>query len=163
MTKLKYDVSDIEAGEDREYSVYDGPVPKNGIYAAIIKKAEVKDRPNDQPGKMVEWILEIQDEPYEGCPLWLYTVVTGDEEKDWKFAEVVRALGMKDKGSFDDEAVTEKQPKVRVQTKKEKYGEGEEAEWRAKPRRIFPAKAKASKATSSDDSGDDSGDDEPPF
>jgi hypothetical protein len=159
VTKLKYDVSGIEESEDRGFTPYDGPVPKPGIYNAHVSKAEIGESGNGN--QQVVWILVIDDEPYEGCPLWLYTVVTGDEEKDWKFAETIRALGMKDKATFDDEKVTEAQPKCRVRTIVETYTpEGGEPERRAKPRRVLPAdpeaKAKGGKAKDEDDNDDDS-------
>lgn len=160
ITKLKYDVSGIEESEDRGYAPYDGEVPKPGIYNAKVSRATVTTSSNDN--QMVEWIFEITDEPYEGCPLWVYTVVTGDEEKDWKFAETIRALGFKDKATFDDEAVTEKQPVCRVRTGTETY----EGEKRAKCKRVLPAEGKAAKKTASSSKAkddDDSGDDDTPF
>lgn len=165
MTKLKYDVSDIEEGEDRGFTPYDGPIPKPGVYNAHISKAEVGTS-SSSGNQMVTWIIVIDDEPYEGCPLWLYTVVVGDEEKDWKFAETIRALGYKDSGTFDDEKITEKQPKCRVRTKVETYTpEGGDPERRAKPVRVLPADADAKpsgggkakgKAKDKDEDDDDS-------
>lgn len=155
MAKLKYDVSGIEEQEDKGFDEYDGEPAKPGTYNGRVDKATVTKSSNDNP--MVEWIVVIEDDPYDGHPLWFYTTYTGDEEKDWKFANTIRAIGMKDKGAFDDEKVTEAKPKIRIRVKNETY----EGEKRPKCAKILPAKAgSSSKAKKDDDDGDG---DDPPF
>jgi hypothetical protein len=98
MTVLKFDLTDVEPGQD-----FDTPVPK-GIYK--MKILEIKDEPSksdDRPMYTVE--LEIIKGEWKGRRLWDY-IKYEDDSSQWKLAQLLEALGViskdgKRKGSFN--------------------------------------------------------------
>jgi hypothetical protein len=99
-TKIKYDVSDVEAGQD-----FDTPVPV-GLYRCTV--SEIEDTVSQSSGnQMLAVTMEISKGEFKGRKLWDYIVLT--EAAAWKLRQFLEAIGevngKKAKGTLDIEAV----------------------------------------------------------
>lgn len=167
MARVKtYDLDEIDDIE-RDFTPYDGPLPKPGVYNATVRKAEAKESSNGND--MIEAIAEITEKPYTGCPLWVY-VVFAEGFAMQRAKETLLAFGMPRKGSPEKWAKLLVGKSARLRVKLDTY----EGEKKAKVTDVLPAK-KARDADPEDDAADDvtdaaddaddadDGDDDSPF
>lgn len=102
---IEYDVTGVE-----ESSGGTGVKVKPGVYPAKIMKCEAREKKRDNtPANDIEVALSVGDE-YD----WLFTYVGLYESVDWKLAEFIRALGLKDKGKLNPERYIGKIIRVKV-------------------------------------------------
>lgn len=100
MTKLKYDVTDVEAGQD-----YETPVPI-GLYVARI--TDIEQRESAAGNDMIAVIYEIASGEWKGRNLWDYVVLT--DNAAWKLRQFLEAIGAvadgkKQKGTLELESL----------------------------------------------------------
>lgn len=115
MAKIKYDVSDVEVQEDRDFST---PVPV-GVYTVRLIECDETTSSNDNP--MIACTLEIVGGEFDGRYLWDNVVLIDSTE--WKLAQFIRALQLKDSGSLDTTKVIGTLLKARVKHENSKeYG-----------------------------------------
>lgn len=94
MAKIKYDVSDVEPGQDIDY---DTPVPK-GVYKA--KVADITEGTSQSSGNdMLTVEYELVEGDFKGRKLWDYVVLT--DAAAWKLRQFIDAMGVKAKGTLD--------------------------------------------------------------
>lgn len=129
MAKIKYDVSHVEVEEDRDFST---PVP-TGVYTVRLTEC---DETTSKPGNpMLACTLEIVGGEFDGRYLWDNIVLIDSTE--WKLAQFIRALDLKDKGALDTDRIIGTLMKARV--KHETYTpEGGEARVTAKVAALLP-------------------------
>lgn len=124
-TTIKYDVSDVE-----EFTTYTGPTPKRGIYEGRISSAEYG---ASQAGNNKFTFTVILDskkkdqKAFNGCPLFQHSTI-GDLSEDWQkrnLKMVIKAFGLKEKGSLNPEALCKKAEgsRIRVIVKNEMYND----------------------------------------
>jgi hypothetical protein len=152
MAKIKYDVSDVEVQEDRDFST---PVPR-GVYTVRLTECE-HTTANSSGNPMLKATLEIEDnEELSGRLLWDNIVLIDSTE--WKLAQFIRALGLKDKATLDTDRIIGTVLKARV--KHETYlPEGEpESERRtvAKVAALLPMPDDEDEPDEADEPDDDS-------
>lgn len=98
MAKLKFDLSDVEPGQD-----FDTPIPK-GVYKMKIN--EIVDAPSKSDGGAMYTVeLEVISGDWKGRRVWDY-IKYEDESSAWKLGQLLEALEVigkegKRKGSFD--------------------------------------------------------------
>lgn len=98
MAKLKFDLTDVEPGQD-----FDTPIPK-GVYKMKIN--EIVDAPSKSDGGAMYTVeLEVISGDFKGRRVWDY-IKYEDESSAWKLAQLLEALEVigpkgKRKGSFD--------------------------------------------------------------
>lgn len=95
MAKVKYDVSDVEPGQD-----FDTPVPRGTYKCKIVDVTEGTSSNNND---MLTVEYEIVSGEHKGRHLWDYIVLT--KEAAWKMRNFVDALGKQAKGTLDTNAV----------------------------------------------------------
>lgn len=101
MAKLKFDLTDVEPGQD-----FDTPIPK-GVYKMKIN--EIVDAPSKSDGgDMYTVELEVIGGDWKGRRVWDY-IKYNDDTSQWKLGQLLEALGVvtadgKRKGSFDPDA-----------------------------------------------------------
>ena len=84
MTKIKYDVSDVDSGQD-----FDTPIPI-GLYLCRIE--EIGDTPSQNTGEpMLTVVLTVAKGDWKGRKLWDY-IVLNDNSK-WKLRQFLEAVG----------------------------------------------------------------------
>lgn len=103
---LEYDISGVE-----ESSGGTGVKVKQGVMPAKIMLAEYRDKKKDgTPANDIRLGLSVGDE-YD----WLFTYISLEEAADWKLAEFIRALNLKEKGKLNlDRDVKGKVIRVKV-------------------------------------------------
>jgi hypothetical protein len=100
MAKLKFDLSDVEPGQD-----FDTPIPK-GVYKMKIN--EIVDAPSKSDGgDMYTVELEVIGGDWKGRRVWDY-IKYNDDTSQWKLGQLLEALEVvsadgKRKGVFDPE------------------------------------------------------------
>src|ERR1044072_129212 len=119
MAKIKYDVRGVERSRE-----FDTPIPV-GVYKMVVSNA-VKKKSKSSGNDMLELELEVPKGEHKGRKVWEYIVL--DENSDWKVAQLIDALGMKEKGTLDTDKLIGKSVKVRVkhETWETTNDEGEE-------------------------------------
>lgn len=135
MATVKYDLSDVEAGGG-------GEQPKPAVYAGKIRS--VTDRAK-QGKDDFEVVIDI-GEGY--APLWTY-INYKSEPARWKFRELVDALDLPAKGSFDPAKLAGKKVNVVV------VGDEYMGEYKARVKRLL--KPGESEVTGESASGDGDG------
>jgi hypothetical protein len=120
MTVLKFDLSDVEPGQD-----FDTPIPK-GVYK--MKILDIKDAPSKSDGGAMYTVeLEVLKGDFKGRRLWDY-IKYEDDTSQWKLGQLLEALGVigkegKRKGSFNPEKYIDSVVVVRVKHEDdEEYG-----------------------------------------
>lgn len=103
---IEYDVTDVE-----ESSGGTGVKIKPGVHPARIVRANHRtEKKNGEPANDIELALDV-GEQYD----WVFTYVGLSDASDWKLAELVRAVGLKDKGKLDlDKHVKDKVIRVKI-------------------------------------------------
>ena len=106
MAKLiKYDVSGVE-----ESGGGTGVKVKPGLRIAKIVRCQQREAKRDgSPANDIEVALDFGSE-YD----WGFTYIGLSEAADWKLAEFVRAVGLKDRGQFDPDKMLDKFVRVKV-------------------------------------------------
>lgn len=104
MGKVKYDVSDVEAGTD-----FDTPVPR-GTYRCKI--TDCKESKSKQDNDMISIEYEIMTGEWKNRKLWDYIVL--DDSSAWKLRQFTDALGKRAKGTLDTNAVIGERVLVRA-------------------------------------------------
>jgi len=144
---ITYDVEGVEA------SGGGGSVdPKPGVMPGKIVLAEKRTERNDgQPANDIRVAVDLG-----GDYMWKFTYIGLGPESDWKLAEFIRALGLKDKGKLDLSKI--KGTMIRVKLNPDTY-EGEPTSkigriMKAHPDDVLPA------ATEKKEADDDDTDDE---
>jgi len=100
MGVLKFDLSDVEPGQD-----FDTPIPKGTYKMRIL---EIKDEPSKSDGRPMYTVeLEVTKGDWKGRRLWDY-IKYADDTSQWKLSQLLEALGVigkdgKRKGSFNPE------------------------------------------------------------
>jgi hypothetical protein len=87
---IKYDVSGVEPSEDRPL------IPVDVYTCKLVQCLDAKPSGKD---RRLELIFEIVSGDYKGQKLYEYVVL--NEASEWKLAEFIRSLGLKDKGNLD--------------------------------------------------------------
>jgi len=115
---LKYDVRGVESGQD-----FDEPIPKGVYRMTVLSCIQTK---SSKGNDMLELELEIIKGKYKGRRVWDYVVLT--KKSEWKLASLVRALGMKEKGSINPEKLQGKTltAKVKLETYTTEDDDGDE-------------------------------------
>lgn len=115
---LKYDVRGVESGQD-----FDEPIPKGVYRMTVLSCIQTK---SSKGNDMLELELEIIKGKFKGRRVWDYVVLT--KKSEWKLASLVRALGMKEKGSINPEKLQGKTltAKVKLETYSTEDDEGDE-------------------------------------
>lgn len=105
MTKVTYNNEGIEEGGGG------GSVqPKPGVYVAKIVRAEVRTEKSDgSPANDLHLVFDIGSNY-----VWLHSYVGLGAGSEWKLAELTRALGLREKGSFDSDTLKGKIIKIKV-------------------------------------------------
>ena len=102
---IDYDVSGVEEGGGGG-----SEEPKPGVYPARIVSVTQRDQKADgSPANDLQVILDLG-----GDYRWLYTYVGLGEASDWKLAEFVRAVGLKDKGKINPEKLANTMVRLKV-------------------------------------------------
>lgn len=106
MAKLiPYDVTGVEeSGGGTGVKVKPGVRP-----ARIVRCAQRTQKRNGDPVNDLEIALDVGSE-FD----WVFTYVGLDEASDWKLAEFVRALGLKDKGKIDPDKLVGQLLRVKI-------------------------------------------------
>ena len=143
MAKVKYDVTDVEAG-DRSYAQ-----PTPGVYGIKIVEANRRDTDGKDD---IECIVEVTDKgEFEGARMWSY--VNFGEASRWKLREFTDALGLPAKGSLDTTKLIGKKCQAKVSSSTW------EGEYRARLQRWLPLSDSVDGVDDDDD--DDDTEDEP--
>lgn len=117
--QVKYDVTDVEAGGDRE-------LPKAGVYACkITDETEFRTeggKPNSDGKNDIHLVMEITaPKDNKGFPLHDY--VSFNEGAEFRIAQLTDALGLPRKGALDKKKLVGKALKARIKiTNSEEYG-----------------------------------------
>lgn len=153
MPSMKFGHLDEVDVEQSGFEIYDGPMPRPGVYAAKIKVMRVKigqNSGNAYFSLLVELCDESTSEKKEtvGCPIWT-NIVPGDSEiQQIRVAQLFRAICGKQGATVVHEEVEDggavskvggKNPigtLVRVEVKKGRYND----EARAEVNAVLPAK-----------------------
>lgn len=130
MAKIKYDVSHVEVEEDRDFST---PVP-TGVYTVRLTECDETISSNDNP--MLACTLEIVGGEFDGRYLWDNIVLIDSTE--WKLAQFVRALDLKDKGDLDTDKIIGTVMKARVKHETYKPDDDTPARVTAKVAALLP-------------------------
>lgn len=106
MAKLvEYDVEGEEEGGGGT-----GVKVKPGVHVARIARCVYRDKKRDgSPANDLEIALDVGSE-YD----WVFTYVGLSEASKWKMAELVRALGLKEKGKIDPDKLVDKIIRVKI-------------------------------------------------
>lgn len=108
MAKVKYDVSDVEPGQDIDF---DTPIPK-GLYKCKVSDiTSGTSQSSGNPMLTVEYEV-VQRGDWKGRKLWDYIVLT--DEAAWKLRQFTDALGKRAKGTLDTDALVGEMVLVRV-------------------------------------------------
>lgn len=115
MAKIKYDVTDVESNE----MDFDTPIP-TGLYRAKVD--EITEGTSQSSGNpMLTVVIRITKGDWKDRLLWDYIVL--NDASAWKMKQLVKALGLKEKGSFDPQAQVGTALMVRVKHETdEEYG-----------------------------------------
>lgn len=107
MAKLiEYDVTGVEESSGGGTGVKAKP----GVYVAKIAKCSFRAEKRDgTPANDIEVALNVGDE-YD----WVFTYIGLSEAADWKLAEFIRALGLKEKGKLDPDKIVGKLIRVKL-------------------------------------------------
>lgn len=141
---IKYDVSGVEESGGGVVQ------PKAGVYPAKIVICRQRDtRADGSPANDIEVALNLG-----GDYAWVYTYIGLSEAADWKLAEFTRAVGLKDKGSFDPDKIIGKMIKVKINP------DSYEGDYRARAGRLMKA-ARGDKLAEVSADGDEPDADEP--
>jgi hypothetical protein len=106
MAKLiEYDISGVEAS-----SGGGSEEPKPSVYPAVIRVCERRTEKND--GTPIDDLRVALD--LGGDYRWLWTYIGFGATSEWKLAEFLRALGMKEKGKFDPDKLVGKMIRIKV-------------------------------------------------
>lgn len=135
LTKIKYDVSDVEVS-DVNYNQ-----PKPGVYGAKIFDAT----PRNTDGKNdIEVIVEVTDKgEFQAARLWTYVHL--GEASRWKMRELTDAVGLPPKGVLDTDKLVGKKLKIKVNAG------SYEGEYRARVQRFLKAGDSVDGSDESDD------------
>lgn len=156
MAKLiEYDVTGVEESSGGGTGVKAKP----GVHVAKIAKCVQREEKRDgTPANDIEVALNVGEE-YD----WVFTYIGLSESADWKLAEFIRAVGLKDKGKLDPDKIVGKL--IRVKLNSGSY----DGEYRPEAGRLMPAQKGDDKlfgekvSEMSSQNGDDDGpDDEEP-
>jgi hypothetical protein len=110
---IEYDVTDVEESQGGT-----GVKIKPGVHPArIVRATHRTQRKDGQPANDIEIALDVGAE-YD----WLFTYVGLNPESEWKLAELVRAVGLKEKGKIDPEKHL-KDKVIRVKVNPDTYGD----------------------------------------
>jgi hypothetical protein len=102
---IDYDVSDVEEGGGGG-----SEEPKPSVYPARIVSVTQRDtKSNGDPANDLQVILDLG-----GDYRWLYSYIGLGEASDWKLAEFVRAVGLKDKGKINPDKLKDVMVRVKV-------------------------------------------------
>lgn len=140
MAKQVFDLDTIEDATS-DFEPYDGPVPRAGLYTAVLSKAEAKKSKADS--EMIEIIVHLtgdENKELKDCPLWVYAVFPDPPNfASAKAKETLNALGITGKGDLETWAkkLNAKKPKCRVRVKNEQY-QGND---KASVTQVLPAKS----------------------
>lgn len=106
MAKLvPYDVEGVEEGGGGT-----GVKVKPGVHVAEIVRCQKRDqKKSGDPANDIEVALSFGDE-FD----WAFTYIGLSKAADWKLAEFVRALGLKEKGNLDPDKMVGKLMRVKV-------------------------------------------------
>src|SRR5262252_4062800 len=107
MAKLiKYDVSGVEEASGGGTGVKVRP----GVHVAKVERCLQREEKRDgTPANDIEVALNFGDE-YD----WGFTYIGLSDAADWKLAEFIRAMGLKEKGQFDPDKMVGKFLRVKV-------------------------------------------------
>lgn len=108
MSKITYDVSDVDSGSD-----FDTPIAK-GLYTCVVEEIE-ETVAKSSGDPMLKVTYKILNGEFKNRQLWDYIVLTDAQE--WKLSQFVAALGLKAKGTLDTNKA--EGTKVQVRTKLE--------------------------------------------
>jgi len=145
---IEYDVSNVEAsgGGGTEQ-------PKQGVYTAKIAQCRQRDTKADgTPANDIMVALDLG-----ANYAWVYTYIGLGEAADWKMAEFIRAVGLKEKGKLDPDKMVGKLISVKINP------DSYDGEYRGRAGRLMKA-AKGAKILDADADGagpDEDDDDEP--
>ena len=104
--KVTYDNTGVEESSGGGTGV---KAPPN-VYVARIERVNKRDKKKDGSAvNDLEVVLNVGDE-YD----WVWSYVGLDKASDWKLAEFTRALGLKEKGAFDTDALKDKLIRVKI-------------------------------------------------
>lgn len=140
--KVKYDVSGVDPGGDRD-------LPKPGVHTCKVISAVFNDKPGGDKSPRLELQYQITEGDSKGAILYDY--LPEMESMQWKWAQLVNAMGLRKKGAFDpDEIVgTALSVRVRIQPASDQF------EASAKPAGLFPLDGDADEEDLDDEDGID--------
>lgn len=98
MAKVKYDVSDVEPGQQIDFDI---PIPKGAYRMMIADVTEGESQSSGNPMLTVEY--EVSTGEHKGRKVWDYIVLT--DSQAWKMEQFISALGKRRKGTLDTEAI----------------------------------------------------------
>lgn len=105
MTKLKYDVSNVEPGQD-----FDTPIPE-GLYR--VKIEEIVEGVSKRTGDpMLTITYAVAKGDHKGRKVWDYIVLK--ETQEWKMRQFIDAIGLKAKGTLDTNKIEGEYVNIRV-------------------------------------------------
>lgn len=123
---LEYDVTGVE-----ESGGGTGVKCPPGLKVAKIMIAEVREKKADgTPANDIRLALAVGEE-YD----WLFTYIGLGPESDWKLAEFIRSLGLKDKGKVNLEKVVKDGTLIRVKVNAGEY----QGEYSPQAGKLYPA------------------------
>lgn len=130
MSKIKYDVSDVEDND------FDTIIPPD-VYKARIDS--VTEKVSKSGNDMLEIVYKITHGDFKGRQIWDYVVLAASS--GWKMKQLVKALGLKDAGTLDTKRDLEGKA-IQIRTKTE-GSEDSEYGIQARIQRVIPAKGAA--------------------
>jgi hypothetical protein len=102
---IPYDVTGVE-----ESAGGTGVKVKPGVHVArIVKCVQREEKRDGSPANDIEVALNVGDE-YD----WVFTYIGLSDSADWKLAEFIRALGLKETGKLDPEKQVGKLLRVKI-------------------------------------------------
>lgn len=106
MAKIKYDVTDVEAGQKRA-------LPSLGVHVVKLEKAEHRCDDTGFPGKDdIKLTMSIVGGTDEG--FWLYSYISLGPASRWKLREFTDAIGLEPAGELDLDKLEGKKFKTMV-------------------------------------------------